>query len=566
LANKTRMWRPRVKNQEYLLTGLITCAKCNHRYTGVSSISNHRLNIKKRWYRCSGPYANHIRCTNRSVKAEDIEPEVTKIVAQLVQNERLKQSRWTTGTEIASAPSGPRNDGGGTAARNDGGLLKNKLKINQEKQSKLMDAYLENLLGEDVYRAKITELRNGKETAMSKESKGYKNMPKKACPERLVVSEAEPSRRVYIRTFGCQMNEHDSGRVKDLLTTRDFCFTEEPGEADILLFNTCSVRKRAEDRVVGRIASLKALKERRPDVIFGILGCMAEALREDLFIKLPHVDFLCGPADLDRIPEIIKRVKSGARRLIYLDGHKAKKIPEFPEDRGVAKNAYVKIMEGCDNFCSYCVVPYVRGRERSRPLEEILKEIDSLVHKGVQRITLLGQNVNSYGKGLKQGVSFAGLLKKIDDSARGKAEVNFFTSHPKDASTQLFKVIAGCRSVSKSLHLPLQSGSNKILKKMNRGYTVEKYKKLIKDFRKIAKGADLTTDIIVGFPGETKKDFNDTLKAVKEIKFSGAYIFKYSPRPFTEAGKLKDSVPKEEKETRHAALLSAQKEICRKKK
>ncbi|MBU0759612.1 MAG: tRNA (N6-isopentenyl adenosine(37)-C2)-methylthiotransferase MiaB [Candidatus Omnitrophica bacterium] len=373
--------------------------------------------------------------------------------------------------------------------------------------------------------------------------------------------------KVFLKNYGCQMNEHDSGRVKDLLASEGFCFTEEPGEADILLFNTCSVRRHAEERVFSRVSSLKALKERRPDIIFGILGCMAEALREDIFIKLPHVDFLCGPADLDKIPEIIKRVKSGGRHLIYVKARKSGKIPEFPDKRDVGRNAYVKIMEGCDNFCSYCVVPYVRGEERSRPSDKILKEIKDLADKGVTRITLLGQNVNSYGRGLKEKIDFSNLLKKIDrllreiDKSARNLKIDFLTSHPKDAGLDLFKAMAMLESVSKKLHLPLQSGSSRILKKMNRGYTIGKYKKIVKDFRKIVKGSSLSTDLIVGFPGETRKDFNDTLKALKEILFDSAYIFKYSPRPFTAASKLKDDVPQKEKERRHSLLLETQKKI-----
>jgi len=357
------------------------------------------------------------------------------------------------------------------------------------------------------------------------------------------------------------MNEHDSGRVRDLLLQEGYSLSRDPEEADVLLFNTCSVRKHAEDRVFGRVGSLT----KRPGMVFGIIGCMAEAQKDLIFRKLPHVDFICGPADLDRIPGIVERVRSGAGHIICVGGHSLKKIPNFPKKRGVGKNAYVKIMEGCANFCSYCVVPYVRGPERSRPSKEILEEMEKLIDGGVEKITLLGQNVNSYGRGLKEKISFSGLLKKIDRVVAGRAEINFMTSHPKDAGAELFKAMAETESLSKQLHLPLQSGSNKILKRMNRGYTLEKYKKLIKDFRRIVKGGKIASDFIVGFPGETKKDFNDTLKAIKEIRFSNAYIFKYSPRPFTKASKFKDGVSKEEKERRHALLLKTQKQIslCR---
>jgi tRNA-2-methylthio-N6-dimethylallyladenosine synthase len=372
--------------------------------------------------------------------------------------------------------------------------------------------------------------------------------------------------KVFLKTYGCQMNEHDSGRVKGLLLSEGFRFSDKPEKADVLLFNTCSVRGHAEDRVFGLVSSLKRLKARRPDVIFGLMGCMAEAQRENIFVRLPHVDFLCGPADIDKIPEIIERVRNNARRLVYLGGHKSGRIPEFPGDRNADKNAYVKITEGCDNFCSYCIVPYVRGRERSRPADEILREIKGLVEKGVTRITLLGQNVNSYGRGLKEGLTFPELLGKIDKLTQGRSEINFFTSHPKDANIELFRIMAAGRSLSKILHLPLQSGSDRILKRMNRGYTAARYKRLVRDFRKTVKGSSLSTDLIVGFPGETKKDFNDTMKAVKEIKFDSAYIFKYSPRPFTKAAKFKDSVSEREKEVRHALLLSTQREICSAKK
>ena len=306
---------------------------------------------------------------------------------------------------------------------------------------------------------------------------------------------------------------------------------------------------------------LKKLKEKRPDMIIGILGCMAEAQKDLIFRKMPHVDFLCGPADLDKVPGIIGKIKRGAGHIICIEGYKKKKITAFPKKRTEDKNAYVKIMEGCSNFCSYCIVPYVRGIERSRPSKDILEEISRLADKGVRRITLLGQNVNSYGKRLKEKVDFSVLLRKIDKITRGRTEVDFVTSHPKDAGIELFRAMADCRSLSKQLHLPLQSGSNKVLKRMNRGYTVEKYKKLVKGFRMIVKNGTVVSDFIVGFPGETKKDFDDTLKAVKEIGFGAAYIFKYSPRPFAKASRFKDDVSREEKERRHALLLNAQKDI-----
>ncbi|MDO8603635.1 MAG: tRNA (N6-isopentenyl adenosine(37)-C2)-methylthiotransferase MiaB [Candidatus Omnitrophota bacterium] len=398
---------------------------------------------------------------------------------------------------------------------------------------------------------------------MSKESKAYKNLPKK----------------VYIRTFGCQMNEHDSARLKDLLVERGHVICDSPEFADTVIFNTCSVRKHAEDRVYGKVGTLAKLKLKKPGLMIGIIGCMAEAQRDVIFRKLPIVDFLCGPADLDKVPDIIDKVHDGAGHIMYLGGYKSKIIPEFSKDRRDRGRAYVKIMEGCDNFCSYCIVPYVRGRERSRPSKDILEEIRKLVKSGVKEITLLGQNVNSYGKGLKEKINFVGLLIKIDNLAHLSGEpagspdrwacgvkINFLTSHPKDASQELFRAMRDLKSISKDLHLPIQSGSDKMLKRMNRRYTVAKYKKLVKSFRGIVKNGSVTSDVIVGFPGEVEIDFNDTVNVIKELRFNSAYIFKYSPRPLTKASKFKDDVSLQEKERRHKVLLNIQKEISSNKR
>ena len=361
------------------------------------------------------------------------------------------------------------------------------------------------------------------------------------------------------------MNEHDSGRLKDLLSGAGYGICQVEQDADIIIFNTCSVRKHAEDRVYGKVGNLRKLKLKKPGLIIGIIGCMAEAEKDVIFRKLPIVDFLCGPADLDKVPDIIERIRNGAGHIMYLEGYKSKIIPKFSKDRKTGSAAYVKIMEGCDNFCSYCIVPYVRGRERSRPSKEIIAEIKRLIDNNVEEITLLGQNVNSYGKGLKEKIDFIGLLKKIEKNAKG-VKISFLTSHPKDANAELFKAIRDLESVSKSLHLPIQSGSDKILKRMNRKYTVAKYKKLVKGFRDTVKNGKVSSDIIVGFPGETQKDFNDTLNIVKELQFDAAYIFKYSPRPVTKASKFKDDVSLEEKERRHALLLELQKNISSGKK
>ena len=371
--------------------------------------------------------------------------------------------------------------------------------------------------------------------------------------------------KVFIRTFGCQMNEHDSARLKDLLLERGYVFCDRPELADIIIFNTCSVRKHAEDRVYGKVGELQKLKAVKPFLIIGIIGCMAEAHKGEIISRFPIVDFLCGPADLGKVPDIIDKIRDGAGHIMRLGGYKSGIIPGFPKDRNAGQSAYVKVMEGCDNFCSYCIVLYVRGGERSRPSKEILEEIKMLLDKGVKEITLLGQNVNSYGKGLKEKINFVALLTKIDKIAKG-ARINFFTSHPKDASLELFKAIRDLKSVAKMLHLPVQSGSDKILKRMNRKYTAARYKKLVGLYRKIVNLGNVSSDIIVGFPGETEKDFKDTLNIVRELQFDAAYIFKYSPRPITKAAKFKDDVTLEEKERRHALLLELQRDILASKR
>lgn len=371
-------------------------------------------------------------------------------------------------------------------------------------------------------------------------------------------------RKVYIRTYGCQANKHDSEMVGAMLLGEGYTQVALPDEADVVLFNTCSVRKHAEDRVFGKVGLLKYIKEQYPKVIFGIIGCMAEAQKENIFRKLPHVDFICGPGDLDRIPAIIEQVRDGSNHIMFLDGHSSGRIPGSPYKRRASLKAYVKIMEGCDNYCSYCVVPYVRGAERSRPSKEILDEIRCLIDGGTKEITLLGQNVNSYGRNLKEDIDFVRLLKKIDRISNG-VRIRFVTSHPKDASVELFKAMRDLESLCKHLHLPVQSGSDRILRLMKRDYTAKEYLKLVKDYRRFLPEGTLTTDIIVGFPSETEEDLKKTYNLMKDIEFDSAFIFKYSPRPYTEAQRLKDDVPKETKEKRHQLLLKLQKDISKRK-
>jgi tRNA-2-methylthio-N6-dimethylallyladenosine synthase len=388
----------------------------------------------------------------------------------------------------------------------------------------------------------------------------------------------ENSKKVFIKNFGCQMNVRDSEVVCGLLRKADYQLTQDSEDADIIIFNTCSVRQHAEDKVWSGIGNVvkksgkvhKAAKSQgRKKPIIGIIGCMAQNYRDQIFERAPEVDFVVGPSDIDKIPAILARIidhkPQAADRQIYqlkiweTDGQLR---PEniyhtgFHEEK---EHSYVVISEGCSNYCSYCVVPYVRGELHNREFKDILQEIESSVKSGITKITLLGQNVNAYKSG---SVNFVKLVNSVD-RVEGLKEFSFLTSHPRDTSEVLFEAMAECDKLKKNLHLPVQSGSDKVLKSMNRGYTRKFYLDLADNYRKIVKGGTLTTDIIVGFSGETKDDFQQTFDLVKYVGFDAAYIFKYSPRPNTEALKWPDDVPKEEKEHRHAVILDLQKTISK---
>ena len=382
------------------------------------------------------------------------------------------------------------------------------------------------------------------------------------------------NKSIYIRTFGCQMNVRDSEVICGLLVKEGYKIIDEPNKADIILFNTCSVRQHAEDKVWSELGKFKKGQSPSGTVpsIIGMVGCMAQNYKEKIFERAPNVNFAVGPSDIQRIPEIIKRVISHKSQVTSQDllefkiwetdgGIRPEEIYHtgFYEDK---KHAYIVVSEGCSNFCSYCVVPYVRGELRNRNYKEILKEIEEAVDKGITKITLLGQNVNAYQY---NDINFAKLIEFVN-LVKGLEEFSFITSHPKDTSIDLFKTMANLEKLKKYLHLPVQSGSDRILELMNRGYTRKFYFDLVDNYRKIVKSATLTTDIIVGFPTETETDFLQTHNLVKDIEFDAAYIFKYSPRPHTEAEKLADDVQRKEKEKRHKTILDAQKDISNEKK
>jgi len=369
---------------------------------------------------------------------------------------------------------------------------------------------------------------------------------------------------VYVKTFGCQMNVRDSEFVTGLLLEKGFGKAPSIEKADVILFNSCSVRKNAEGKLFGNIADLKKLKKSKPALVVGLIGCTAQSYGSDSFKKAPVIDIVCGPGNETDLPGLINDVLKNRCAMVALDKVSQKRPELFPKYRESGPKALVSISEGCDNFCSYCIVPYVRGRERSREPKDIVREVRELASRGFKEVTLLGQNVNSYriqGTGVRiqknKPPAFVGLLEQLN-SIDGIERIRFMTSHPKDASEDLFKAMRDLEKVCEHLHLPLQSGSDRILKLMNRGYTKAHYSELADLYRKYVPGGSITTDVIVGFPSETARDFEATLKLLKVVGFDSLYTFKYSPRSPAKASKLKDSVSKEAKEARLEKLMAIQ--------
>ncbi len=367
----------------------------------------------------------------------------------------------------------------------------------------------------------------------------------------------------YIKTFGCQMNENDSIQASILLKEKlNLSPVNSINEADVIILNTCSVREKPENKVfseAGRVGKLKKRKNKK--IIFGIMGCVAQQIGDIFLEKLPYVDFVIGTHNIHKLPEIIKNITSNEVKIIetqFYSSIESINIYTKPYDSYGLK-AYVTIMQGCNNFCSYCIVPFVRGREYSRKSRYILDEIKKLADNGVKEITLLGQNVNSYGKTLNNEISFSELLYKISE-IEGIERIRFTTSHPKDFGEDLIDAFVNIEKLCNHLHLPLQSGSTKILKLMNRKYTKEEYLEKIFKLKNKVPDIAISTDIIVGFPNETDKDFEETLEVMEKVKFITSFSFKYSPRPFTKF-KDKDNIPEEVKLERLKVLQELQKKI-----
>lgn len=369
--------------------------------------------------------------------------------------------------------------------------------------------------------------------------------------------------KACVVTFGCQQNVSDSERIKGMLTKCGYDITEDIAEAQFIIFNTCAVREHAEDRVYGNIGTTKALKKANPDIIVAVCGCMAQrqSVADKIRQSYPYVDMVFGTQVQYRLPEFIYKRLSGEKRIFDLTLENG----EIPEDQPIKRDGTFKgwlpIMYGCDNFCTYCIVPYVRGRERSREPQKILAEAKEMIAAGYKDITLLGQNVNSYGKGTDCGINFAELLRRIN-ALDGDFRIRFMTSHPKDCTRELIDTIRDCEKVSSHLHLPFQSGSDRILKRMNRHYDREKYLELVNYAKEQIPDLSLTSDIIVGFPGEAYEDFKETVSLVKEVEFSSLFTFIYSPREGTPAAVMEDPVSREEKGRWFSELLKVQEEIA----
>lgn len=367
------------------------------------------------------------------------------------------------------------------------------------------------------------------------------------------------TKKLFLQTFGCQMNERDSEAVTGLLLETGYERTDAPEKADLLLYNTCSVRDHAEQKVFGRMGSFKKLKEKNPGLIVGIVGCMAQEHGRDFFRKNPEIDLVCGPGNLSQIPDLVREISEKRSPRLAIDRLNEEYGLDGVKYRAEGVKALVTIMTGCDHRCTYCIVPYTRGDERSRNSESILREMKDIESRGYKDVMLLGQNVNSYGKGLEgESIDFAGLLEKIQETAPKIPRLRFITSHPKDAHTRLFQTIRDLPMVCEHLHLPVQSGSDRVLKRMKREHTAQWYVDQIAEYRSFVPDGSLTSDFIIGFPGETEEEFLDTLNMVETIGFDSAYIFQYSPRPGTPALKLVDDVPQVEKDRRHQAVLAAQ--------
>lgn len=359
--------------------------------------------------------------------------------------------------------------------------------------------------------------------------------------------------KLHLITYGCQMNEYDSERVAGLLGRERYELTDHEDEADLILINTCAIREKAEDKVFSRLGQLKGLKQKNPGLIIGVMGCMAQLQQSAIFQRAPAVDLVFGSPAMSRVGELVERVKRERRPVLETGEHPLTKLTTTLP-RPDRLKAFVTVMEGCDKYCAFCVVPLTRGHERSHSPESILEEIRGLATQGYREVTLLGQNVNAYGKDLRPPTDLAALIELVNE-VEGIERIRFTTSNPVNLTTRLIRALRNVPKACEFLHLPLQSGSDRVLERMNRGYTRARYLELIQELQETVPGLALSTDLIVGFPGESEQDFEATVEMVERVGYDSLFAFRYSPRPRTPAAEFPDQVPEADKARRLSRLL-----------
>ncbi len=382
----------------------------------------------------------------------------------------------------------------------------------------------------------------------------------------MIMKKIMTPRKFFIQTFGCQMNVYDSERIAQVLSAGGGRRVNDPAQADLIFINTCSVREKPEQKVYSALGRFQRLKKKNPNLKIGVGGCVAQQEGQGLLDKVPFLDFVLGTKELGRIQEVLEAAgKSGGRGCAVDLGGRIDPYEGLPLSPGSGRaTSFVSIMQGCDNFCSFCIVPFVRGREVSRPSKDLLEEISVLSSQGVKEVTLLGQNVNSYGKGAAGEPGFVELLEKVQEIP-GIERIRFTTSHPKDLSPELAGVFGRLPKLCEHIHLPLQSGSNRILERMNRGYTREEFEEKVLNLRRACPEISITTDLIVGFPGEDDQDYQETLQIIEKIRFDDLFSFRYSDRPHTRASLFPDKVREEVKQRRLSELQAIQKRITQDK-
>lgn len=382
--------------------------------------------------------------------------------------------------------------------------------------------------------------------------KNYKKVETDINKNNLFIDE----KKYLIETWGCQMNEEDSEKLSGMLKTMGYTPTEKREKASIIIFNTCAVRENAELKVYGNLGMLRKVKNKNPNLIIGVCGCMMqqEGMAKDIIKRFPFVDIVFGTHNSHKFPEYLNRAQQESKAIIEIKDKEDGIIEGLPIDRKSDSKALVTIMYGCNNFCTYCIVPYVRGRERSRKPEDIENEIKELVSKGYKEITLLGQNVNSYGKNLEEAITFAGLLRRVN-AMEGVERIRFMSSHPKDLTDDVIDAIVECDKVCEQIHLPIQAGSTNLLKRMNRQYSREEYLDLVKRIKTRLPEVGLTTDLIIGFPGETEEEFLETISLISEVRFNSAFTYLYSVRKGTPAGEMENQIDEETKTRRFNILV-----------